>query len=167
MYLVFISISEQNTKPGACTQKYVTSVAYCWSLSVCCLAIVCCLDLVQTPHSMTAVVVMGDDTLSSGLVLNQACCMKVAEDRAQTKSTPESIRVQNKSLVSLTSWDRSKDVRSGDSATSVSDTCHWSHWSSPCSCNSTQHSLSVLHGFTELLQGRHSLVLKRRGGIVG
>jgi len=35
---------------------------------------------------MVAVVVMGDDTLSSTSVLNQACCMKVAEARAQVKT---------------------------------------------------------------------------------
>lgn len=103
LVVVFISFPEQNTKPGACTHKYMTSVAYCRSLSICCLTIVCCLDLVQTPQSMTAVVVMGGDTLSSKLVLNKACCMKVSEDRARTKPTPESIRVQTKPLVSLTS----------------------------------------------------------------
>lgn len=140
----------------------MTFVAHCRPISACCLATVCCLNLVQTPQSMIALVVMGDDTLSSNLVLNQASYMKVAEDRAWTKPTPGSVRVQPKSLVSLASWDRSKDVRSGDSATSVPDIWSWSYWSSPCSCNSTQHSLSLLHGFTELLQTQPSF--KREKG---
>lgn len=63
-HVVVLSNSEQNTKAGVYTQKYVTFVAYCPCLSVCCLAIVCCLSLVQTPQSMKAMIVMGDDILS-------------------------------------------------------------------------------------------------------
>lgn len=77
-----ISLTEQNTKPEACTQKDKTFVAHFLPLSVCCLATVCCLDPVQPPQSMVALVVVRDDTLSSNLVLNQASYMKVAEDRA-------------------------------------------------------------------------------------
>lgn len=67
-----------------------TEVYDCRSLSASSLEIVCCLNLVRAPQYMVVVVVVGADALSSNLVLNQACCMKVAEDGARTKSTPES-----------------------------------------------------------------------------